>query len=232
MSFFKEIISFFSVLDLGPKILMATLATMVSTTVVNLIQIKLKNNKIDSEMVSIYNQILNQRNVKKEKSKNRKSLSNFIASMFAIILISELSKSMEKTKKRRMRAKRKNRNKLIISALFLESKMKKIHKAYFTIGFGSILLLALSFCFAIPLYINIIPFLFAILACSYQFLLKYRIKNGLFGTNDYEARELVEFIIRNNDKINGNKIFNEEAICNTIVDFSNYVRKVQLLNEH
>ncbi|MDA2141264.1 hypothetical protein PDN64_24590 [Bacillus cereus group sp. Bc256] len=226
MSFLKELISFFNGFDLGPKIALTALATMCSTTVVNLIQIKLKNHKIDPEMLSIYNQILDQRNVKKEKSKNSKGLSNFIATMFAIIFISELSKSMKKTQKR------KNRNKLIISALFLESKMKKIHKAYFTIGFGSILLLALSFYFSIPLYINIIPFLFAILTCSYQFLLNYRIKSGLFGTNDYEARELIEFIIRNNDKINGNKIFNEEAISNTIVDFSNYVKKVQLLNEH
>lgn len=226
MSFLKELISFFNGFDLGPKIALTALATMCSTTVVNLIQIKLKNHKIDPEMLSIYNQILDQRNVKKEKSKNGKGLSNFIATMFAIIFISELSKSMKKTQKR------KNRNKLIISALFLESKMKKIHKAYFTIGFGSILLLALSFYFSIPLYINIIPFLFAILTCSYQFLLNYRIKSGLFGTNDYEARELIEFIIRNNDKINGNKIFNEEAISNTIVDFSNYVKKVQLLNEH
>lgn len=226
MSFLKELISFFNGFDLGPKIALTALATMCSTTVVNLIQIKLKKHKIDPEMLSIYNQILDQRNVKKEKSKNGKGLSNFIATMFAIIFISELSKSMKKTQKR------KNRNKLIISALFLESKMKKIHKAYFTIGFGSILLLALSFYFSIPLYINIIPFLFAILTCSYQFLLNYRIKSGLFGTNDYEARELIEFIIRNNDKINGNKIFNEEAISNTIVDFSNYVKKVQLLNEH
>jgi hypothetical protein len=54
----------------------------------------------------------------------------------------------------------------------------------------------------------------------------------LFGTNDYEAKELIEFIIQNNDKINGNKIFNEEVVSNTIIDFSNYVKKVHLLNEH
>ncbi|PGP66448.1 hypothetical protein CN998_21915 [Bacillus cereus] len=236
MSFFRELIDLLSSSGIGLEFLMTTLLTLVTTTVVNLIQIKLKKNRADSEMVITFNQIISQRNVKQEKSKVRKSLSNYIASMLAMILISEIIKTMEKARREKYKskatAKLKYKNRLIISALFLESKLKKIYKAYFTIGLGSILLLVISFYFVVPLYVNVIPLFFAILTCSYQFLLNYRIKNGLFGTNDYEAKELLEFIIQNNDKINGNKLFNEEVVSNTIIDFSNYVKKVHLLNEH
>ncbi|WP_267418184.1 hypothetical protein [Bacillus sp. GC_Bacil_1] len=178
-------------------------------------------------------EIADQREVKQRKPKVirmiNKMATNHILSVTMAILSSKSSKSRKKQKQKEEKG---NENSLIISALFLESKLKKIYKTYIIIGLGSIMLLVMSFYFVVPSYINVIPLIFAILTCSYQFLLNYRIKNGLFGTNDYEARELIEFIIQNNDKINGNKIFNEEVISNTIIDFSNYVKKVHLLNEH
>ncbi len=226
MSFFSEIISYLKSSGLGMGFITTSITAVISTILVNFLQTKIRDSKIDSELASIYKGIVNQRNAKRGKLKFMQRVHSHIVSLTMIIIF---SKQSERRKKQKTEESEKNR--LIISALFLESKLKKIYKAYFIIGFGSILLLGMSFYFEVPSYIHIIPLLFAILTCSYQFILNYRIKNGLFGTNDYEAKELIEFIIQNNDKINGNKIFNEEVVSKTIIDFSNYVKKVHLLNE-
>lgn len=183
------------------------------------------------EFLSYMKEITDQRDVKQRKPKVIKMINKMVNNHILSVTMATLSRKLSESRKKQKEEKG-NENSLIISALFLESKLKKIYKTYIIIGLGSIMLLVMSFYFVFPSYINVIPLIFAILTCSYQFLLNYRIKNGLFGTNDYEARELIEFIIQNNDKINGNKIFNEEVISNTIIDFSNYVKKVHILNEH
>ncbi|WP_241139347.1 hypothetical protein [Bacillus mycoides] len=231
MSFFTEFINYFKTSGISIVMLITTLLSMILAIFLNFIQTKFSEGEIDSELDSTFKGIVNQRNVTRVKLKLIESIHNHIVSVTTIMIFSKHSKKKSK-KRKSQKIEESNKNRLIISALFLESKLKKIYKAYFIIGFGSILLLGISYYFNIPSYIYIIPLLFAILTCSYQFLLNYRIKNGLFGTNDYEAKELIEFIIQNNDKINGNKIFNEEVISKTIIDFSNYVKKVHLLNEH
>ncbi|HFK1742236.1 hypothetical protein ACE41B_30050 [Bacillus cereus] len=246
MSFFTEFINF---IESSGAILSVLLG--ITSILTSFIYVKVNKRKKETEFLSYIKdeklfvrymtskeeflismkEIADQREVKQRKPKVirmiNKMANNHILSVTMAILSSKSSKSRKKQKEEKG-----NKNSLIISALFLESKLKKIYKTYIIIGLGSIMLLVMSFYFVVPSYINVIPLIFAILTCSYQFLLNYRIKNGLFGTNDYEARELIEFIIQNNDKINGNKIFNEEVISNTIIDFSNYVKKVHLLNEH
>ncbi|KXO06226.1 hypothetical protein AYK81_00570 [Bacillus thuringiensis] len=246
MSFFTEFINF---IESSGAILSALLG--ITSILTSFIYVKANKRKKETEFFSYIKdekvffrymtskeeflismkEIADQREVKQRRPKVirmiNKMANNHILSVTMAILSSKSSKSRKEQKEEKG-----NKNSLIISALFLESKLKKIYKTYIIIGLGSIMLLGMSFYFVVPSYINVIPLIFALLTCSYQFLLNYRIKNGLFGTNDYEARELIEFIIQNNDKINGNKIFNEEVISNTIIDFSNYVKKVHLLNEH
>ncbi|HGO9413535.1 TPA: hypothetical protein ACLBZX_001903 [Bacillus cereus] len=231
MSFFTEFINYFKNSGVSIGMLITTLLSMILAIFLNFIQTKFSEGEIDSELASTFKGIVNQRNVTRVKLKLIESIHNHIVSVTMIMIFSKNSKKQSR-KRKNQKIEESNKNRLIISALFLESKLKKIYKTYFIIGFGSILLLGMSYYFYIPPYIYIIPLLFAILTCSYQFLLNYRIKNGLFGTNDYEAKELIAFIIQNNDKINGNKIFNEEVVSKTIIDFSNYVKKVHLLNEH
>ncbi|PFU70356.1 hypothetical protein [Bacillus thuringiensis] len=225
MSFFTEFINF--VKSSGAIVSALSGFIGVISMFISFFYVKANKIKVEEEFSNYMKEITHQRDVKQRKSKVIKMVNNHILSVTMAILSSKQSKSRKKEKEEKG-----NKNSLIISALFLESKLKKIYKAYIIIGLGSIMLLGTSFYFVVPSYINVIPLVFAILTCSYQFLLNYRIKNGLFGTNDYEAKELIEFIIQNNDKINGNKIFNEEVISNTIIDFSNYVKKVHLLNEH
>ncbi|MGG3756041.1 hypothetical protein ABEW49_09450 [Bacillus anthracis] len=207
-------------------IIICTLLSVIVTITSQLMTIILKRKDTDWEIVISLKEIKQQGDRGKKQSKATKLLSDYVASMLAIIFISELSESLKKSNKRN------DKNKLILSALFLEEKVKNIYKAYFTIVIGCVILILISIYFMVPPYISAIPLFFAIVVCSYHFLLNYRIKNGLFGTNDYEAKELLEFIIRNNDKINGNKLFNEEVISSTIVDFSDYVKRVRLLNEN
>lgn len=224
---FIELINYIISSDLFTKSFTSVFMPLIIVFLTNILTTKIKKSKIDSELASAFKEIINQRNIPKVKLKISKSFNSHIVSLTMTILFSKESKERKKQK-----TEESDKNRLIISALFLESKLKKIYKTYFIIGFGSILLLGMSLYVNVPSYIYVIPLLFAILTCSYQFLLNYRIKNGLFGTNDYEAKELIEFIIQNNDKINGNKIFNEEAVSKTIIDFSNYVKKVHLLHEH
>lgn len=222
-----ELINYIISSDLFTKSFTSVFMPLIIVVITNILTTKIKKSKIDSELANAFKEIINQRNIPKVKFKISKSFNRHIVSLTMTILFSKESKERKKQK-----TEESDKNRLIISALFLESKLKKIYKTYFIIGFGSILLLGMSLYVNVPSYIYVIPLLFAILTCSYQFLLNYRIKNGLFGTNDYEAKELIEFIIQNNDKINGNKIFNEEAVSKTIIDFSNYVKKVHLLHEH
>ncbi|PHC13444.1 hypothetical protein [Bacillus toyonensis] len=222
-----ELINYIISSDLFKKSFTSVFMPLIIVVITNIITTKIKKSKIDSELANAFKEIINQRNIPKVKLKISKSFNRHIVSLTMTILFSKESKERKKQK-----TEESDKNRLIISALFLESKLKKIYKTYFIIGFGSILLLGMSRYVNVPSYIYVIPLLFAILTCSYQFLLNYRIKNGLFGTNDYEAKELIEFIIQNNDKVNGNKIFNEEAVSKTIIDFSNYVKKVHLLHEH
>lgn len=53
----------------------------------------------------------------------------------------------------------------------------------------------------------------AFLVCIAKFLIYFRIKNDYYGTNYEEAKELLYYLMKNNDKNNrnsGKKIFNEE----------------------
>ncbi|MCU4996608.1 hypothetical protein OB996_20430 [Bacillus cereus] len=226
MSFFTEFIIFLKSSFVTVSAISGFLLGVIAVSI-SYIEAKNKKIEVEEELRSYIEEIMQQRNVKKKESNVIKFFNSHILSVTMVILYSKQSNSRKKQKKEKG-----DKNSLIISALFLESKLKKIYKAYIIIGLGSIILLGMSSYFFVPPYINLIPLIFAILTCSYQLLLKYRIKNGLFGTNDYEAKELIEFIVHNNDKINGNKIFNEEVISNTIINFSNYVKKVHFLNEH
>jgi hypothetical protein len=97
-----------------------------------------------------------------------------------------------------------------------------------TVGMINIVLIVSIIVNNIIKFINISPsflsnyiliFLFVVINV-HQLILKYRIKNGFYGTNKYELRELLNFIEKNNDKFDNNrpKMFYKEwnEICENI----------------
>lgn len=111
-----------------------------------------------------------------------------------------------------------------VIGLLLRRKQKEIIQASLTLSFITILFNILGFRFDEPvLFGNIfICFCFSLLIV-YQLLLNYRIKNGLYGTNNYEAREIIGFIINNSDKFKDDSgktlpIFPEEEAIDILFD--------------
>lgn len=108
--------------------------------------------------------------------------------------------------------------KVVISTIFLEEKLKKIYRTYSIFIGGGVVTLLYNIYFRDVLFISTLILLSVILVSIYHFVVIFRVRNGLFGTNLYEAKELIEFLEKNSDKFddNGNGLFNEEKLTNYI----------------
>lgn len=95
----------------------------------------------------------------------------------------------------------------------LAKKARQSSVAYFFLFLSLILYWYLSALSIIPVRIGVLLFISALIIALFigQQLLEYRIKKGLYGTNEYEAREIIEFILSNKDKsdFTGGKGFKE-----------------------
>lgn len=115
------------------------------------------------------------------------------------------------------------KEKIVISSLFLKNKLKCIYKAYISLVVSVLLTLVIS-CFTninTNIYWGFIGYF--IILSIYYLVIKYRVERGVFGTNMYEAKELLTFILKNsNDFNNGNgeKIFCEEKLSELIIDMN------------
>lgn len=120
---------------------------------------------------------------------------------------------------------------LVVSTLYMNERMKKILKGYFLTFLGAIILFILMFInsrFMIPFSIDVLVML---LIFSYQWVLKYRIEKGLFGTNFYEAKQLLAFVANNSDKFDGGrKVFHPEEMNDIIISLGNLEIKGNIIN--
>ena len=83
------------------------------------------------------------------------------------------------------------------------------------------------------LYLSSINIRFEILICTniltwliliYSLLILYRIKRGFYGTTYFEAKDIIYYIIKNQN-INNNKFNNGKKILNTTTNFVNEARE-------
>ncbi|PGX43501.1 hypothetical protein COE67_06575 [Priestia megaterium] len=130
---------------------------------------------------------------------------------------------LKSTQKKEQKEKEKA---VIISTLFLSQKLKNIYKSYVALLIANVIALFLPF---IPTIASVLTIILTILVFLYQQVLGYRVKNGLFGSNAYEAQELLEFLVKNQDKIdgNGNGFFNEENLNEIALDMSKLIGKME-----
>ncbi len=111
-----------------------------------------------------------------------------------------------------------------VIGLLLKSKQKEILQASIALSFITVLFNILGYRFDEPILVgNAFICLCFVLLITYQLLLNYRIKNGLYGTNNYEAREIIEFILNNSDEFKSGSgktisIFPEEESIDIIFD--------------
>ena len=79
-------------------------------------------------------------------------------------------------------------------------------RSFYTTGLliFAALLLATAFAFSPHGYswlCMLTPLIVACLVLLRSWVINHRVTNGMFGTNEYEARELIDFIIRNSDNL-------------------------------
>jgi hypothetical protein len=91
---------------------------------------------------------------------------------------------------------------ITVAGLLLGSKSAETSFAF--ISYILIIILYLALCSAFSLKLNI-PLLVVLLICILlvqirQSLLKFRIERGYYGLNDYEAREMIEFLLNHSEK--------------------------------
>lgn len=95
--------------------------------------------------------------------------------------------------------KRENR---CISLVFFSLNKKNNQKIKFFSLFFTIILMIAQYVFCVSNYkIFFLVLIFLISLVLREQLLEYRIRKGLFGTNRTEARELIDFIIKNSDNL-------------------------------
>lgn len=128
-----------------------------------------------------------------------------------------------------IRTRMKEENNLIMS--LLEKKAQNTTKACYAL-FG-VLLIEFLFAFVLPKSFSrwvVILACFFILLCNIgQWILEYRVKRGLYGTNSKEAREIISYIINNADnntnRKNGMKlVFPKPEYENVIIKNGGEVR--------
>lgn len=154
----------------------------------------------------------------------RKTFEQF-ATTSSVILNSKKSLKI-KVKPTQKKEQKEKEKEVIISTLFLSQKLKNIYKSYLALVIANVIALLLPF---IPTVASVLTIALTILVFLYQQILSYRVKNGLFGSNAYEAQELLEFLVKNQDKIdgNGNGLFNEENLQEIALDMSKLIGKVE-----
>lgn len=154
----------------------------------------------------------------------RKTFEQF-ATTSSVVLNSKKSLKI-KVKFPQKKEQKEQEKEVIISTLFLSKKLKNIYKSYLALVIANIISLLLPF---IPTVASILTITLTILVFLYQQALSYRVKNGLFGSNAYEAQELLEFLVKNQDKIdgNGNGFFNEENLKEIALDMSKIIGKME-----
>lgn len=119
--------------------------------------------------------------------------------------VAEISKEFEHQEPKAVKeyldeiAKQESQKSQSIVELMVDNKGKKVQKAYMV--FTITLLAQLGFAYFTKSGINnwfmfFTLFLAGIIYLN-QVILDYRIKKGFYGTNDYEAREIIEFIFTN-----------------------------------
>lgn len=82
---------------------------------------------------------------------------------------------------------------------------------------------------SIPTLVSTLTITLTILVFLYQQIFSYGVKNGLFDGNAYEAQELLEFLVKNQDKIddNENGFLSEENLKEIALDMSKLIGKVE-----
>jgi len=115
---------------------------------------------------------------------------------------------------------------LIIVVHFLEIKLRRIIRSlYLCLLSTSILLImyTLGYSTVIP---SILTGVYLASILLYQRTLKYRVENGLFGSNYYEAKELLGFIEKNRDGFNnGHRLFNDELMSELEINLGSILRR-------
>lgn len=107
---------------------------------------------------------------------------------------------------------------LTVSMCYMNEKLRQSFKGLIisiVVIFASLIL-----SFFVPSFINLFfaSILLSLIIVAHQELLRYRIENGFFGTNYYEAKQLLEFISENKDKFDGGKkVFNPEGIDEVLI---------------
>ncbi|MCZ2459169.1 MAG: hypothetical protein LC128_06045 [Chitinophagales bacterium] len=112
-----------------------------------------------------------------------------------------------------------------IIGMMIGKKIKKDTRAYILLFTGLVIYLLLGLFTAQPNLLGLMFFALAILALqTNQKVTEYRIRKGFYGTNYYEAREIIQFVVENSDEnfYSGGKIkklmpepevLQEEARC-------------------
>lgn len=100
-------------------------------------------------------------------------------------------------------AKQESQKSQSIVEIMIDNKGNKVQKAYILLAIT--LLAQLGFAYFTKSEVNnwfmfLTLFLAGVIYLN-QVILEYRIKKGLYGTNDYEAREIIEFIFTNAEYI-------------------------------
>lgn len=113
--------------------------------------------------------------------------------------------------------------------ILVKKEAKKESYSYFILFSTLIFYISSMFILSIEISETVIFILLILILALFikQKILEYRIKNGYYGTNQYEAREIIDFILENSDdfdNFNGYKrIFPEienEEITNGITDLT------------
>lgn len=92
-----------------------------------------------------------------------------------------------------------DKNDTLSLAFFAKKKMHSVPKFLFVCFV--LCSMILSFLQRVTIIMPVLLFLFVVLVLIKDQLIEFRIKKGLFGTNRTEARELIDFIIKNSDNL-------------------------------
>lgn len=122
------------------------------------------------------------------------------SSMYKVIY--ELLKSINENKNND--SENKKEIEYIIVNLLVNKKAKKESYSYLVLFTTLILYISIMFILSLTIKKVIIFILLGLILALYvkQKILEYRIKNGYYGTNQSEAREIISFILDNSDDFN------------------------------
>lgn len=122
-------------------------------------------------------------------------------------VFSSLMASYYKTLFKRYRNEsKKEYPKLSILSIYRNISSQKLFLTQISVGISIVIYVLVSnlLNLNISLYIVLIPFSYVILVTFYEYLVSYRIKRGFYLTNEWETRNLVDFILSNANSIDFN----------------------------